>query len=68
MGEVVPFQKHVDPKSTLQSLSTGDLFHGQDNKVIYYTLLKDDTGGKHKYIYFCLTLHITYSQILTGLP
>jgi hypothetical protein len=51
MGEVVPFQKHVDPKSTLQSISIGDLFHGQDNKVLYYTLLKDDTRDKHKYIY-----------------
>lgn len=51
MGEVVPFQKHVDPKSTLQSISIGDLFHGQDNKVLYYTLLKDDTRDEHKYIY-----------------
>jgi hypothetical protein len=67
MGEVVPFQKHVDPQSMLQSMSIGDLFHGQDNKVLYYTLLKANTGGKHKYVYSRHRLHNTYSQIQTGL-
>lgn len=52
LGEAVPFQKHVDPKNTLQSISIGDLFHGHDNKVLYYTLMNDGIGGKHKYIYF----------------
>lgn len=35
-GTAVAFPNTVDPKGILQSCSTNDHFHGQDNEVLYY--------------------------------
>lgn len=48
MGEAIPFAKTVDPKGTLLSICNGDLFHGPENEVLYYTMVKDDSGSKPK--------------------
>ena len=34
----VPFSRAVDPHNFLSTLSDGNLFHGADNKVLYYRL------------------------------
>jgi hypothetical protein len=42
----VPFDRLVDPKGILASLSNEAYFHGEDNKVLYYMLKSDGEKGE----------------------
>ena len=37
----IPFGQAVDPKGILSSISGNQIFHGPDNKVLYYQLIPD---------------------------
>ena len=47
-GTAVPFSQTVDPKGILQSLGYGDYFHGPDNDVLFYTLVKAGDATKNR--------------------
>ena len=53
----------VDPKGTLQSLGYSDYFHGPDNNVLYYTLVKAGDTTQYKWSLsshiFCISSHTT---------
>ena len=37
-GEALPFDRYTDPKGILAKMSNPKYFHGEDYKVLYYTL------------------------------
>jgi hypothetical protein len=47
-GTAVPLLQAVDPKGILQSLGNGDYFHGPDNEVLFYTLVKAEDATKNR--------------------
>ena len=48
VDEAIPFVDYVDPKGLLLAMSNGGLFHGSDNEVLYYEMLKNNSGNKPK--------------------
>lgn len=44
-GNEVRFDRLVDPKGVMESLTNGTYFHGDDNEVLYYILTDDNKGS-----------------------
>ncbi|KIM78969.1 hypothetical protein PILCRDRAFT_74910, partial [Piloderma croceum F 1598] len=44
-GTAIPSNQYTDPHGMLSRMSNGKFFHGEDNKVLYYTL-KHDNGER----------------------
>jgi hypothetical protein len=47
-GTAVPFPANVDPKGILRSLAADDYFHGPDNEVLFYNMIKVDGANKNR--------------------
>jgi hypothetical protein len=58
MGEIVPFSNYVDPRGDLQSvmMTNDNLFHGVDNKVLYYRLVQDQDTERPRCAQFALMM------------
>lgn len=44
-GEDLPFGLEVDPEGYLDKVRSSSLFHGRDNQVLYFMMVKED--GKY---------------------
>lgn len=66
-GTAVPFPANVDPKGILRSLAADDYFHGPDNEVLFYNMIKVDGANKNRWTLSQNSNHNIISHITADL-